>query len=285
VGAALFSRAEVTILGVLNVTPDSFSDGGRFLCGGEESVDREAAVAAGEELARCGAHVLDVGGESTRPGAAAVSAEREIARTVPIIEALAKKLPTPISIDTQKAEVAEAALEAGARVVNDVSGLRSDPLLAKVVAEHDAWLILGHMRGTPRTMMDAPRFEDVLAEVGDELEASVRCAEGAGVMREKIVVDPGLGFGKSAEDTLRLLAHVDVFRARFDLPVLIGASRKSFLGAVTGASVEAREVASTAANAIGIFAGADAVRVHDVGAAVQAVAVAKALRDARGIPQ
>jgi dihydropteroate synthase len=292
VGAALFSQDRVTVLGVLNVTPDSFSDGGRFVApaAGAMALDLEGAVEAGCALARAGADVIDVGGESTRPGSEEIPASIEIKRTLPVIECLAKKISEAdfvsrkirpaISIDTQKAEVAEAAVRAGATIINDVSGLNRDPKLASVAADAGAWLILGHMRGHPKTMQDAPHFSDVLREVGDELQGSVTQALRAGVAREKIVIDPGLGFGKTAEDTYALLANLDVLRDRFNLPLLIGASRKSFLAAVTGASVEHRSAASHAADAIAVFLGAEAIRVHDVEGAVQVAAVGKALQRA-----
>ncbi|HSJ98153.1 MAG TPA: dihydropteroate synthase, partial [Myxococcota bacterium] len=192
----IFPRDRVTVVGVLNLTPDSFSDGGRWLDGDAGRPDVEGAVREAARLEADGAHVLDLGGESTRPGAAEVPAAREIARVVPVIEALAKSTRLPISIDTRKAPVARAALEAGATVVNDVSGGRFDPALLAVAARARATLILGHLRGVPATMQDAPHFDDVLAEVGDELAACVAAAERAGVAPERIVVDPGIGFGK-----------------------------------------------------------------------------------------
>jgi len=280
-GAPIFSSTKVTILGVLNLTPDSFSDGGRFL-DPSGSVDVESAVKEAHALVAAGADIVDIGGESTRPGADDVSVLCEIERTLPVIEALAKQISTPISIDTRKARVAEAALNGGATIVNDVSGLLHDADLGKVVAEHGAWIILGHLRGNPRTMQDRPHFADVVREVAAELQDAVGRAEAAGISRDRIVVDPGLGFGKTPEDTLRLLANVGWLRQRLGLPLLIGASRKSFLGVVTGAAVDQRESASAAANAIGIFTGADAIRVHDVFSSIQVAKVARALRDARG---
>ncbi len=294
-GAALFSQDRVTVLGVLNVTPDSFSDGGRFVApaAGAMALDLEGAVEAGCALARAGADVIDIGGESTRPGSEEISASLEIKRTLPVIESLVKKFSEPgisnlktvpaISIDTQKAEVAEAALRAGATIVNDVSGLNRDPKLARVAADADAWLILGHMRGDPKTMQSAPFFADVVREVGDELQSSVERAMRAGVARKKIVIDPGLGFGKTAEDTYALLANLGVLRDRLQCPLLIGASRKSFLGVVTGAPVDNRSAASHAADAIAVFLGAEAIRVHDVEGAVQVAAVGKALRKAAAL--
>ena len=275
-----FPPDRVTIVGVLNLTPDSFSDGGR-LVGDDGAPDVAAALAAGRALVAAGAELLDVGGESTRPGAREVPAALEIARTCAVIEALAKELPAPLSIDTRKAAVAEAALAAGARVVNDVSGLRRDPALAKLVARAGATLILGHLRGEPATMQEHPHFGDALREVAEELEVSVAAARNAGVAEDRLAVDPGLGFGKRHEDNLALLANLGWLRRRLGLPLLVGPSRKSFLGALTGDPIEERDRATLAACAIAAFAGADAVRVHDAGGARRAVQVGRALRDAR----
>jgi dihydropteroate synthase len=275
----VFPPDRVTLVAVLNVTPDSFSDGGRFVRG--DRVDVDAAVAAGLALAEAGAHVIDVGGESTRPGAQPVGDAEEIARTQPVIEALAKALALPLSIDTRKAAVAEAALAAGARVVNDVSGLRHDPALAGLAARRGATLLLGHLRDTPATMQHAPRFEDVVREVGDELLASADRARAAGVPDERLAVDPGIGFGKTLAHNLALLANVGALRRRLGLPVCVGVSRKSFLGRLTGDAPAERELASRVAEGIAVFAGADAVRVHDVASARRMAAVAQALRGAR----
>ena len=275
----IFPRHRVTIVGVLNATPDSFSDGGR-LTDAAGRVDVEAAVAHALHLEREGAHVLDVGGESTRPGARAVSAREEIVRVVPVIEALAKSTRLPIAVDTRKGVVARAALAAGARVVNDVSGGRFDAELLAAAAEADATLVLGHLRGIPATMQRAPRFDDVLAEVAAELAESALAAERAGVAPERIVLDPGIGFGKRVEDNLALLARPGWLAERLGRPVLVGPSRKSFLGELTGDPVEARELATVAACAVAVFAGADAIRVHDVAAGVRAALVGRALRDA-----
>ena len=276
----IFPRDRTTIVAVLNITPDSFSDGGRFVRRDAE-IDAASAVSAGLALIRDGAHVLDVGGESTRPGAVDVPVEIEIARTAPVLSALAKTTDAPLSIDTRKAEVAEAALEAGARVVNDVSGLGFDPELARVAARYGATLILGHLRGTPGTMQRGIQFDDLLPDVAAELQTSVEAALRAGVPRERLAVDPGIGFGKTAEQNLALLAGLGWLRARLDLPVLVGPSRKSFLGALTGDPVTAREVATDAACAVAVFQGADGVRVHDAARAVRVAAVARALRQAR----
>jgi dihydropteroate synthase len=278
--ATIFPPERVTIVGVLNVTPDSFSDGGRFLRGGS-ALDLGALLRAAEALLADGADVLDVGGESTRPGAEPVPAAEEVRRTAPAIEALAKRFGARLSIDTRKAEVAEAALDAGATIVNDVSGLRSDPALAEVVARRGAGLVLGHLRGEPATMQREVHFEDVLREVGDELAASAARALAAGVAPGAIAVDPGLGFGKRLPHNLALLANVGRLRVRLGRPVLVGPSRKSFLGELTGDPASARDAATQAACAIAVFEGADAVRVHDVAGARRAVAVARALRAAR----
>ncbi len=261
-------------MGVLNVTPDSFSDGGRL-------ADVAAVVACGRAMEREGAHVLDVGGESTRPGAGGVPLAVELARVVPAIEALAKSVDLPISVDTRRAPVARAAIAAGARVVNDVSGGRHDPALLEVVAEHDAELVLGHLRGEPATMQSAPRFADVVGEVTEELAQSIERARAAGVREARIAVDPGIGFGKDLPHNLALLAQVGTIGARLGRPVLVGPSRKAFLGHLTGDAVDARDAATVAACAVAVFAGANAIRVHDVPGGVRAAAVGAALRDAR----
>jgi dihydropteroate synthase len=275
----LFRRERVTILGVLNVTPDSFSDGGRFMSG--DALDLDALVSEARAQLAAGADVLDVGGESTRPGATAISAAEEIARTQPVVEALTKELGAPISIDTRHGAVARAALEAGACIVNDVSG-GADAALLAAAARRGAQLILGHLRGEPTTMQREVAFADVIAEVGDELAASIARAEAAGVSRARIVADPGIGFGKRTAHNLALLANVGALRARLGVPILVGPSRKSFLGELTGERDPARrDLATNAACAVAVFAGADAVRVHDVAGARASARVARALREAR----
>jgi len=278
---SIFPRERVTIVGVLNATPDSFSDGGACF-DARGRLDVEAAVGAGLRMEREGAHVIDVGGESTRPGAGEVPAEVERARVVPVIEALAKATRLPLSVDTRKASVARAALAAGARVVNDVSGGLFDPEILRAAAEHEATLVLGHLRGVPATMQDAPHFDDVFAEVAAELAESAAAAERAGVRAERIAVDPGIGFGKRHEDNLVLLAHAGRLAERLGRPVMVGPSRKAFLGRLTGDPVEARGTATVAACAVAVFAGAHALRVHDVAAGVRAAAVGHALRNAVG---
>lgn len=275
----IFPRDRVTIVAVLNATPDSFSDGGRFVSR-RERVRVEAAVDAARGLLGAGAHVLDVGGESTRPGARAVPEPVERERVVPLVEALSKRFDAPVSIDTRRASVAAAALDAGASVVNDVSGLAHDPSLAGLAAQRGAALVLGHLRGTPQTMQDAPAFADVVAEVAAELGESVAKARAAGVPDARICVDPGIGFGKNLEHNLKLLAAAGELRRQLGLPIMVGPSRKSFLGALTGDPVPDRDVATVAACAVAAFVGADAVRVHEVSGARRAVAVGRALRGA-----
>ena len=275
----IFPRHRVTVIGVLNATPDSFSDGRRFVTNDRPDVD--AAVAEALRMQRAGAHVLDVGGESTRPGAADVPVAIELARVVPILEALGKTCELPLSIDTRKSTVARAALAAGACIVNDVSGGCFDPALFEVVAERGAWLVLGHLRGAPATMQHEPHFDDVLEEIAEELAACVARAEAAGVAPAQIVVDPGIGFGKRQQDNLALLANVGWLGERLGKPVLVGPSRKAFLGQLTGDPVGEREVATAAACAVAVFAGANAIRVHDVGVGVRAARLGASLRAAR----
>lgn len=278
--STIFPQERVTIVGVLNLTPDSFSDGGRFVRAGAD-LDLEAAVAAAEALVASGAGMVDVGGESTRPGSREVPIDVEIARTRPVIEALAKSISVPIAIDTRKARVAEAALEAGAAVVNDISGLRFDPMLAGVTARAGAAIILGHLRGDPSTMQRGVHFEDAVMEVAAELREAAGRALEAGIPAERIGVDPGIGFGKHLAHNLDLIANLGRIRALVGLPVLVGPSRKAFLGELTGDPVDRRIEATFAACAVAVFAGADAIRVHDVGGALRVAKVARALRDAR----
>jgi len=277
--STIFPPHRVTIVGALNVTPDSFSDGGRFVREGT-TADVEAAALEAGALVRSGAHVIDIGGESTRPGADATPVEIELARTIRVIEAVAKRFDVPISIDTRKAVVAEAAVAAGACIVNDVSGLSFDPAMAKAIACSDAIGILGHTRGTPAEMQRDPHYHDTLREVGDELAAAIERARAAGLAAERIAIDPGIGFGKRVEDNLALLGRIDELRERFGRPVLVGPSRKGFLGTLTGEPVAQRDPATWAACAVAVFAGADAVRVHDVSGAVRAVSIGRAIRDA-----
>jgi dihydropteroate synthase len=264
--------ARTYLMGVVNVTPDSFSDGGEFLA-------PEKAIAQGQALAAAGADLLDVGGESTRPGAAEVSAQDELARVIPVIEGLRKACPgVPISIDTTKPAVAEAALAAGACLVNDVTAF-GHPQMAGVVAKAGAACCLMHMQGTPRTMQSSPTYEDVVEEIFSALEDAALRAVAAGVPREKIWVDPGIGFGKTVEHNVFLLKSLGDFR-QLGLALLLGTSRKSFLGKLTGGKPPQERVYATAATvAIAAAQGAaDVVRVHDVAACLDAVKVGDAVR-------
>jgi dihydropteroate synthase len=255
-------------MGVLNVTPDSFSDGGRFVLPAD-------AIAHGRRLVAEGADLVDVGGESTRPGAAPVDESEELRRVVPVLEGLAG---VPLSIDTWKATVARRALEAGAEMVNDVTALRGDPALADVVAEHDAYLCLTHMQGEPRSMQAAPRYDDVVAEVAAFLEDRIAFALDRGVRRERICVDPGIGFGKTPDQNLELVRRLDAL-AELGCPVLVGLSRKSTLGKVLGDPDATRgTLASSLGAAVAAFErGAWMLRAHDVRETVEALAVAAAV--------
>jgi len=257
------------IMGIVNVTPDSFSDGGAFL-------DPAAAVEHGLRLAAEGADILDVGGESTRPGAAPVPLEEELRRVVPVVRGLASRCQAPISVDTTKAAVARAALAEGAAIVNDVSALRFDPALGPVVAAAGAALVLMHMRGEPRTMQQGPRYDDLLGEVRAELAAALARAAAAGVDPARTIVDPGIGFGKSLEHNLELLERLGELEA-LGRPVLVGPSRKSFIGGITGAPPAERVEGTIAACCLAAARGAHAVRVHDVAAVRRALTVADAI--------
>ena len=275
-GARTFDlAARPLVMGVLNVTPDSFSDGGRFL-------DPGAALAHADRLLAEGADLIDAGAESTRPGAEAVPHAEQWRRLAPVLAGLAAR-GACVSVDTASAWVAERALGAGAQVVNDVSAL-GDPAMAGVVAGAGAGVVLMHMRGTPRSMQDHPHYEDVRAEVEAFLLARARAAEGAGIAREAIAVDPGIGFGKTVEHNLALLAGIAGL-ARRGYPVVIGASRKSFLGRLLDLPVGERQEAGLAVAAIAVFEGARVIRTHDVAATVRAVRIAGAVRGARDAPR
>jgi dihydropteroate synthase len=268
----------VLLMGIVNVTPDSFSDGGRFL-------DADSAVQHALELIREGADMIDVGGESTRPRAAAVSEADEMHRVLPVIEQLAGQVTVPISIDTMKPNVARAALRAGAAIVNDVAANRADDAMWRAVAEAGAGYVAMHMQGTPQTMQTAPAYQDVVAEVGAFFEERLSCLEQSGVDREQVVLDVGLGFGKTVEHNLQLLAHLGSF-TRWNRPLLLGASRKSFIPKVAGeAGVDERLPGSIACACWGAQQGVAIVRTHDVTATRQALRVSEAIRARRsGVP-
>jgi dihydropteroate synthase len=260
---------DFTVMGIVNVTPDSFSDGGLY-------IDAPAAIAHGLELASAGAAILDVGGESTRPGAASVSEPEELARVVPVIEGLSAAGPRArISIDTSKAAVAAAALRAGASMVNDVTALRADPTIAELVAAHRVDICLMHMLGEPRTMQRNPHYEDVVSEVKAFLEERMAFAVAEGIAERRILLDPGIGFGKTAEHNLELLDRLDELVA-LGRPVVIGTSRKSFLGRITGRPVDDRMAATIATNVLAYERGARVFRVHDAGPIRDALAITAA---------
>jgi dihydropteroate synthase len=268
-GLDLELGSRVFLMGILNVTPDSFSDGGRFL-------KTDNAIRQAETLAEEGADLIDIGGESSRPGAAAVPIEEEIRRVVPIIEQLVKRLSIPISIDTTKAEVARRALAAGARIINDISALRFDPEMAPLAAREGVPVVLMHMQGTPKDMQVRPVYSDVVREISAFFETRIRFAEQSGIPRERIVLDPGIGFGKTIDHNLEILARLDEFRSH-GRPLLIGPSRKSFIGQVLGLPVEERLEGTAAAAAVGILNGASIIRVHDVRAMNRVARMVKAI--------
>lgn len=249
-----FSRIPL-IMGIVNVTPDSFSDGGKYF-------DKEKAVDKALHLIEEGADIIDIGGESTRPGSDYVAAEDELQRILPVIEAVAGKSPVPVSIDTRKASVAEAALENGCHMVNDISGCR-DEVMVEVLCKYNCPVVIMHMRGEPKTMQKSPRYDNVVNEVKRFLSDRAKEVITAGVSAEKIIIDPGIGFGKRFRDNLEILAHVEDFRA-LGYPVLIGASRKSFLGELLNARVDDRLYGGLAVAAKCYFAGVEIIRAHDV---------------------
>jgi dihydropteroate synthase len=257
------------VMGILNVTPDSFSDGGQFFA-------PEQAVARALEMVRQGADLIDIGGESTRPGAEQVSEQEELHRVLPVIEALADAVPVPLSIDTVKPAVARAALEAGAAIVNDIAANREDDALWRVVAEAGAGYVAMHMQGTPQTMQLNPVYHDVVEEVGAFFRDRLARLQACGVEPEQVALDVGIGFGKTLEHNLQLLAHLETFKL-IQRPLLLGASRKSFIGRLLGADVDDRLPASLACAAWGVSAGVQVLRVHEVAATVQAVRMTEAL--------
>ncbi len=262
------------VMGILNVTPDSFSDGGRYL-------DRATAVAHATRMVEDGADILDVGGESTRPGSEPVPLDEELERVRPVIERLVELHPgVPVSIDTRKADVASAALDAGATIVNDVSG-GSDPAMFDVVRERDAAVVLMHMRGDPNTMQESPRYEDVVAEVHEYLRQRIEAAELAGIDPERIAIDPGIGFGKDHGHNLELMRRIDALR-ELGRPVLVGPSRKRFIGTILDLPEDERVEGTIGAVVWMVARGAHIVRVHDVKEVVRAVRVVDAIARATG---
>jgi dihydropteroate synthase len=275
-GRAIVADGVPKVMGIVNVTPDSFSDGG--LAG-----TLEGAVVHALHLFAEGADLLDLGGESSRPGAEPVSLEEELRRVIPVVEALAPRVAVPISVDTTKAEVARQALRAGASIINDILGLDGDPDLSRLVAEAGAGVVLMHMAGTPQTMQVDPRYDDVVREVRDDLARRIERAEASGIPRERIAIDPGIGFGKTFEHNLELLRNLDRF-ANLGCALLVGTSRKGFLGTLTGRPVGERATASVISSLAAVARGANVVRVHDVGPMVDALKVWTALVGPKGMP-
>ncbi len=260
---------DVWIMGVLNCTPDSFSDGGRFF-------DPDAAIAHGLMMHQQGAAIIDVGGESTRPGAVPVSLADELARVIPVVRELSRQGST-VSIDTMKAEVMRQAIKAGASMVNDVSALRHDAESLSIVADAGADICLMHMQGKPETMQQQPEYADVVQNVVDFFARRIEVCLQAGIRASSMILDPGIGFGKRLQDNLALIRAISQFKDTFNMPVLLGISRKSFLGQLTGAVVDDREIETAVAGAIAIACGADMLRVHDVAQQRRAIRIACAL--------
>jgi dihydropteroate synthase len=268
----LLGENRTLLMGILNVTPDSFSDGGMFV-----TIDK--AVAHGEALCSAGADIIDVGGVSTRPFADPVSVDEEIARVIPVIKRLSQRVSAPISVDTSRAETAERAIEAGARIVNDIAALRFDPFLGDVVAEADLPVVLMHMQGTPETMQIRPAYDDVMGEIIDFLSGSIDLAVSKGIPRENIIVDPGIGFGKKVEHNLTIIRELSRLKS-LGRPILVGASRKSFIGEITGIKEPARrDTATLAVTALLVANGADIIRVHDVKRSTEVVRMVEGITD------
>jgi dihydropteroate synthase len=256
------------VMGVVNVTPDSFSDGGRF-------ADAKAAIAQGLRLIAEGADIVDVGGESTRPGATPVDAEEEYRRVIPVVQGLAGQVP--VSVDTMKPSVARAALNVGAVIINDVAASRTEPEMWEVVAEAKAGYVLMHMQGTPQTMQDNPRYENVVREVNEFFDERLKQLNAFGIAADQVVLDVGIGFGKTVEHNLQLLASLKAF-TKWKRPILLGASRKGFIGRITGAEQPADRVAGSLACACwGVAAGANIIRAHDVAATRQAIRMTESI--------
>lgn len=260
------------IMGILNVTPDSFYDGGRYL-------NPDDAIRRGIQLVEEGADIIDIGGESTRPGATSVSEEEELNRVLPVIEQLAKRINVPISIDTYKRRVAERAIDAGAQLVNDISGMSFDDSMVKFVSERKVPVVLMHIKGTPLTMQDNPFYEDCLNEVLDYFKEKIEFCLNNGISEDKIIIDPGIGFGKRLEDNLRLIKDLHAFKI-FGRPILIGLSRKSFIGKILGLPPEERLEGSISATIYSVLNGANIVRVHDVKEIKRALSIIKAIERA-----
>jgi len=263
---------QTLLMGVLNVTPDSFSDGGIFF-------DKEKAIARGLKMVEEGADFIDIGGESTRPGSKPLGLDEELRRVIPVIEFLAKEVDVPISIDTYKSAVAKKAIEAGAQIINDISGLNLDPSLSQVAAKEDVPLVLMHIRGNPETMQKNIHYESLFSEIIQYLKDSIQRAESAGVDPEQIIIDPGIGFGKTVEDNLLILKNLKEFKI-LGKPLLLGTSRKSFIGKILNADVTERLEGTLSTIVVGVLNGAHIIRCHDVIQAKRAITIADAVRQA-----
>jgi dihydropteroate synthase len=257
------------LMGVLNVTPDSFSNGGLYF-------DKDKALERGLEMAAEGADIIDVGGESTKPGSDPVPIQEELRRVIPVISALRENRDVLISVDTTKSEVAEAAIEAGADIINDISAFRFDSKMPLLAAKKGVSVILMHMKGTPKTMQINPSYENLLSEIKSFLQEKIEVAQASGINKEKIIIDPGIGFGKSAADNLILINHLD-FLEGLERPILIGASRKSFLGSILNLPPQERNEGSIASAVMSVIRGAHILRVHDVQSIKRAVQVAESI--------
>jgi len=273
-GGELLLGTRTLVMGILNCTPDSFSDGGLFR-------DSAEAIEHGLRMAEEGADILDVGGESSRPGSDPVPLEEELKRAIPVIEGLASRLKIPISVDTYKAEVAEQAIAAGAQMINDISGLSFDPQMPAVAARHDTPVIIMHMKGTPKTMQQAPAYADVMREIITDLRAGIKRATQAGVDPQQVVVDPGIGFGKRVTDNLAILNCLDELTV-LERPILIGTSRKAFIGTILEREVGDRMTGTLATVAVSALKGAHIVRVHEVAPARETVAMVDAIVNSEG---
>jgi len=257
------------LMGILNVTPDSFSDGGLYM-------DPHKAISRGIELASQGADIIDIGGESTRPGSKPLPADEELRRVIPVIEALSAKVEIPISIDTHKSSIAEKAIEAGAEMINDISGLKFDRNMADVAAKYDVPVVLMHIKGTPEVMQVDLHYDCLLTEIMEYLEQSIEIAEGAGIDPKLIIIDPGIGFGKSVGDNLKIIRHLAELKS-LGKPILLGPSRKSFIGKILNAPIDQRDEGTLASISAAIMNGANIIRVHDVGPARKAARIVDAI--------
>ncbi len=272
-GKVLDFNKKIYVMGILNTTPDSFFSESR-------AYSLRDALERAEYMLKSGVDIIDVGGESSRPGADAVTVEEEIRRVIPVVEALRKRSDVIISVDTRKKEVAERALDVGADIINDITGLKHNLELAKLVAKRKVPIVLMHMRGTPKTMQKNPYYENTVSEILQELRSSISFALGAGIQPDKIIIDPGIGFGKRLQDNLRIIRELKSFKS-LNYPVLIGLSRKSFIGELLGKPVEKRLIGTIVANTLAIINGANIVRVHDVSDAVEMIKIIDSIRGKR----